>query len=282
MCPCKSQPIGASSRIRFECVQRLLFASCPITGRPSLINPCRVHLHSSKEYWGEFVVLHADRIVFHKDSIHQKATVKQPHHNNRHRIAIHRVLRWKMHMMNMFRVSSIVNTQPLFPPSQCCHHHSSNAPVPALLSPIKEKVPFSEALLPSRGSDGCSAMLITCPIRRNRTSKSRRLKGAAVTPPIREMCATTRGAAGIPASVLRSLSNGLRVSTLALLTGRVWMNLPHGTSCSYRPLLPCLLTTHRHAAAASKRNSGLLRLQFPRHPLNPPPWNTGNVQRRSI
>ncbi|RNF07415.1 hypothetical protein TcG_10430 [Trypanosoma cruzi] len=52
ICPCKSQPIGASSGIQLECAQRRLLASCHITGRPSLINPCRIRLRSSKEDWG--------------------------------------------------------------------------------------------------------------------------------------------------------------------------------------------------------------------------------------
>ncbi|RNC40991.1 hypothetical protein TcCL_NonESM09476 [Trypanosoma cruzi] len=93
---------------------------------------------------GASVVLHADRIIFHNNSIHQKTAAKQPVHNNRQGAATHRVLRWKTHVTNTSPVGFIANTQPLFPPSLCCHHRSSNAPVQAMLGMMGEKVPFSK------------------------------------------------------------------------------------------------------------------------------------------
>ncbi|RNC51126.1 hypothetical protein TcCL_ESM11786 [Trypanosoma cruzi] len=93
---------------------------------------------------GASVVLHADRVIFHNNSFHKKTAVKKSVHNNRQGTSTHRVLRSKTHAMNTSLVSFIANTQPLFPPSQCCHHHSSNAPVPALLGKMGKKFPFSE------------------------------------------------------------------------------------------------------------------------------------------
>ncbi|RNC53572.1 hypothetical protein TcCL_ESM09091 [Trypanosoma cruzi] len=101
----------------------------------------------------------------------------------------------------------------------------------------------------TRESDGCPAMAITCPIRRSRISESSRLEGSAVTPPMREMRGTTRCSAGIPASVLCSLSNKLCVSTLATLVG---LNFYPARHALLPPHSPPLFPHHPSSCGSSK------------------------------
>ncbi|RNC40192.1 hypothetical protein TcCL_NonESM10357 [Trypanosoma cruzi] len=101
----------------------------------------------------------------------------------------------------------------------------------------------------SRESDGCSATVITCPIRRNMISESSRLEGSVVTPPIREMRATTRGSTGTPASILCSPSNGLCVSTVATLVG---LDVSTARHALLPPPAPPLFAHHPSSCGSSE------------------------------